>query len=224
MNIRTKIDLKDSLDKDFGWRKPELSQILFSVKGSNGITKNVAIRTAVLLLYAHWEGFVKHAANAYLNYVKSQGLIYEELQNCFVAISMRQKITQFEETNKSTIHTQFVEYFRTCTKQIATINDKNVITTASNLKSAILREILTTIGIDYTPYDLKSNLIDEQLLNYRNTIAHGEYLKINQKDYILLHDEILSMMASIKTSIENAVVLNLFKNTIPTNVNFSLAV
>ncbi|MBS1526732.1 MAG: hypothetical protein JST19_13830 [Bacteroidetes bacterium] len=213
MNIRTKIDLKDALDKDFGWRTPELSQILMSVKSATGITKNVALRTATLLLYAHWEGFIKYAASVYLNYVKNQSLAYKDLQSCFVAVSMKQKLSLFQETNKSTIHTQLIDHFRTCANDVATINDKHVISTGSNLKSAILKEILTTIGIDNSPYDLKANLIDEQLLNYRNTIAHGEYLKVNEKDYILLHTEIFSMMSSIKTAIENAAVLNSFKNS-----------
>ncbi|WP_121809744.1 MAE_28990/MAE_18760 family HEPN-like nuclease [Mucilaginibacter kameinonensis] len=211
MNIRTKIDLKDTLDKDFGWRKLELSQVLLSVKGSIGKTKNVALRTATLLLYAHWEGFVKCACTAYLNYVKNQSLAYKDLPNYLIALSLKQKLVLFENTNKATIHTQLIDYLKSCDNDVAIIDDSNAISTGSNLKSTILKEILTTIGIDYTPFSLKANLIDEQLLNYRNTIAHGEFLKIDEKEYIKLHAEIFSMMTSIKTSIENAVALDLFK-------------
>lgn len=211
MKILTKIDLKDFLDKDFAWRKFELTQILTSVKTSTGRIEKVAIRTAILLLYAHWEGFIKQAAQSYLNYVKNKGLTYKNLKNCFVALSLKQKLEEFESTNKATVHTQLIDYLATCSNKIATINDFNVIKTGSNLKSVILKEILTTIGIDYSQFDLKANLIDEQLLNYRNTIAHGEFLNITSNDYKLLHDEIFQMMTIIKTEIENAAALNSFK-------------
>lgn len=204
MKIRTKNDLKDLLDKDFGWRVKELSQILFIVKEDTGKALNVSLRSSVLLLYAHWEGFIKNAAMAYLNFIRHQNLTYDQLTSCFVAVSLKQKIKDFEATNKSTLHTKFVEYIQTYAKVIAPISE-NAISAASNLNSSILKEILTTIGIDFSQFELKSNLIDEQLLNYRNTIAHGEFLKVDKKEYNQLHNEVFAMMHSIKNEIENAV-------------------
>lgn len=211
MNLRTKNDLKDSLDKDFGWRKQELTQILTNVDLAQGKNINISLRTAVLLLYAHWEGFIKHAASSYLNYVKNQSLKYKNLVSCFRAIALKQQLNIFTQTNKATIHNQFLEYIENCTEEIASISDTNVISTASNLKSTILKEILTAIGLDFSPFELKANLIDEQLLNYRNTIAHGEYLRIDSKEYKILHSEVFNMMVTIKNDIENAVALDKFK-------------
>lgn len=210
MRIRTKNELKDVLDKDFGWRIKELSYILFIVKSDTGKALGVSLRSSILLLYAHWEGFIKNAATAYLNFVKNQNLTYEELINCFVAISLKQKIKEFETTNKLTIHAQFIAYIKSSAKIIAPLNE-NVISTTSNLNSSILKEILTTIGLDFSPFELKSNLIDEQLLNYRNTIAHGEFLRIDKKEYAHLHSEVFMMMNSIKNEIENAAAMTLYK-------------
>jgi hypothetical protein len=64
--------------------------------------------------------------------------------------------------------------------------------------------MLVTLGIDYSPFELKQNLIDSQLLNYRNNIAHGEYLIMDLAEYKVIHDEVLKMINHIKTEIENA--------------------
>lgn len=176
MRIRTKLELKDFLDKDLAWRKQELSSILASVNSAQSKALNVALRTSILLLYAHWEGFIKNAATAYVNFVSNQNLILSELHNSFLAIALKQKITLFEETNTSTIHAEFIHYFRNNLVDQAKIKPENVISSKSNLNSKILKQILVAIGIDYTSFELKANLIDEKLLHYRNNVAHGEFL------------------------------------------------
>ena len=93
----------------------------------------------------------------------------------------------------------------------AKITSENVISARSNLNSKILRQILISIGIDYSPFELKANLIDEQLLKYRNTIAHGEYLLLDKDEYKIIHSEIFSMVNEIKNRIENAVYLEEYK-------------
>jgi hypothetical protein len=211
MRIQSKTDFKDQLDKDFAWRRPELSDVLSSVKTHKGKSKDTALRSAVLVLYAHWEGFIKQAASLYLTYVKEKGLKFKELKDCFVALSIKQKLAIFQQTNKATIHTQLIEYLKSCQEEVAVINDYGAISTKSNLNSDILQQILTRIGLDYSPYELKANLIDAQLLNYRNTIAHGNRLKVTEEEYIIIHNEIIGMMYSIKNDLENAVAIDAFQ-------------
>jgi hypothetical protein len=71
--------------------------------------------------------------------------------------------------------------------------------------------MLVTLGIDYSPLELKQNLIDSQLLNYRNNIAHGEYLIMDLAEYRVIHDEVLKMINQVKTEIENAAFLDRYK-------------
>lgn len=69
--------------------------------------------------------------------------------------------------------------------------------------SLILREIVCLLGLDYSFYETKEVIINEQLLKRRNGIAHGEYLSLDREEYQQLHDEILGMIENFRTQIEN---------------------
>ncbi|CAH0998047.1 hypothetical protein EMA8858_04182 [Emticicia aquatica] len=210
MKIRTQENLTDFLNDEIAWRKKELSTIKTNVLKSNQKLEATAIRSGIVLLYAHWEGFIKCASEAYLEYVISRRLNYGDLTNNFIAISAKQKIKEFEDSNKATIHTQFIEFILNNHDERIQINKDNVIKTKSNLNSIILKEIISSIGLDFSPYETKSKMIDEQLLNYRNNVAHGQILQVDAKEYIFLHDEIRKMIDAYKTDIENAVVQSIF--------------
>lgn len=211
MKIKTKEQLTDFLNNEMAWRKKELTTIKTNVEKSNSKLESTAIRSAIVLLYAHWEGFLKVASEAYLEYVISKKLKYKDLALNFVALSMKQKLSTFELSNKATIHEQIIQTIYSCDNETATIVKEQAIKTKSNLNSIILKEMMATIGLDYSPYSTKANLIDEQLLNYRNNVAHGQFLSINSKEYINLHDEIRKMMENYKTDIENSALLELFE-------------
>ena len=48
--------LENLLDEDLGWRKVEISDLLFLAKETQ---KEVVLKSVILLLYAHWEGYIK---------------------------------------------------------------------------------------------------------------------------------------------------------------------
>ena len=58
---------------------------------------------------------------------------------------------------------------------------------------------------------LKNNLLDTVLLKNRNSIAHGEYVELNELDFNELHTEIISVMDDIKNRLSNLVVLETYK-------------
>lgn len=213
MKIKTKERLIDFLDEELSWRKKELSTLRANVERSREKFESTAIRSGIVLLYAHWEGFLKKAAEAYLEYVINRRLKYKELSISFIAISAKHKLNDFRQTDKATINTQVIEFLYNCDEEKALIPKENVIKTGFNLHSSNLREMVTTIGLDFSPFETKSKLIDEQLLKYRNNIAHGKFLQINSKDYVNLHNEVTNMIEVFKTDIENAVLLTRYLRT-----------
>lgn len=71
--VRTLSDLSDAMDAEFAWRKKELhtvkSAVIANEKTAN---RDTYIRSAVAMLYAHWEGFIKNAGTFYLEFVSQQ--------------------------------------------------------------------------------------------------------------------------------------------------------
>jgi hypothetical protein len=214
MKIRSKEELIDYLTADLAWRKKELTTLYNNVETANPKNLPTALRCASVLLYAHWEGFVKNSAESYLTYIKFQKLNLNQVNSNILALSLKQKMTEFSMTNKATMHVQFIDFFQNNLNDKASFSETESIKTQSNLNSIILKEIFATIGLDITNYDLKSNLIDKQLLKYRNDIAHGNQPPLNKQEYEVLHGEIIGMLDNIYTDISNSAVLDKFKKTI----------
>lgn len=185
MKIRTTEQLSDRLAADLAWRKKELAEIksLVETRNVSDQRHRVLVRSAVCILYSHWEGFVKLAANAYLDYVRLQRISYRELSSNFLALAMKEKLKESKETNKPSVYIPVCEFFISELNQ-RSILPKEAISTASNLSSEILKEITAVLGLDFLPYSTRSNLIDEKLLKTRNEIAHGEYLVFDREEYI----------------------------------------
>ncbi len=211
MKIRSVEELQDLLDNDFAWRRKELTHIYTNVKSSKPAQLMTNLRIGIVMLYAHWEGFFKNAAESYLTYVASKRLNYSELQNNFVALSIKYKLSEFTQTNKNTIHKQIVDFLLGDLNKRAQIPTDNVIKTQSNLNSEILKELVSVIGIAYTPFELKEKMIDSQLLKIRNTVAHGQVLQIDNKEFDDLYTEITSLMSTFKNELSNCATLTLYR-------------
>ncbi len=207
MSIRTEEHLVDALANDLAWRKRELSEINSMVKAKSvSISRhNALVRSGVCILYSHWEGFVKLAANAYLEYVRMQKLTYDQLASNFLALALKEKLNSVNGTNKPSLYIPVCDFFLEDLSQRCSI-PKDSISTASNLSSAILKEIASTLGIEFSHYSTKAVLIDTKLLKTRNEIAHGNYLNFDRAEYIELHKEVIIMLDTFRTQIENAAI------------------
>jgi hypothetical protein len=60
--IRSVEALDDEISAEIAWRKQELTTALKLIQQSTGHTRTANVRSGVLILYAHWEGWVKGVA------------------------------------------------------------------------------------------------------------------------------------------------------------------
>ncbi|WP_293144096.1 MULTISPECIES: MAE_28990/MAE_18760 family HEPN-like nuclease [unclassified Microcoleus] len=216
MSIRTAEELSDRLATDLSWRKKELSEMKSMVEAKNVSDQRhkALVRSGVCILYSHWEGFVKLAANSYLEYVISKKLTYQELSSNFLALAMKEKLKEAKETNKPSLYIPVCDFFISELNQRC-ILPKDVISTASNLSSEILKEITYILGIDFSIYSTKSVLIDTKLLKTRNEIAHGNYSVFDRDEYLELHREVIGMLDIFRNQIENAAIEKKFMQKCP---------
>lgn len=203
MKLKTAEQLSDRLSRDLAWRKKELSEVksLIETKSFSDSKHKALVRSGICLLYAHWEGFIRLAANSYLEYVRVQKLRYKELTSNFLALAMKEKLKEVKKTNKPSLYIPVCDFFLDELNQRCLL-PKEAISTASNLSSEIFQEITRTLGINFSTYSTKSVLIDTKLLKTRNEIAHGEYSIFDREEYVELHTEVIILLDLFRTDIE----------------------
>ena len=210
--MRTKDELLQKIDDDLIWRRRELSAFRAGIQDTGPLPgrRSSLLRAGVALLYAHWEGFVKRCGTYYLEFVANQGKKASELQVNFIAVKFKSRLTEANKSNKPSASAELVEFFCTRLDDRLRIPHRGIIDTKSNLSSSVLREIVWILGLDMSPYETKCHLIDSSLLDRRNHIAHGDVLDIGLEDYLTLHDEVMFLIDTFRTQLQNAAVTDAF--------------
>ena len=211
--IRTISQAQSVLDDEFAWRLKEIADTKVLVHTTDALRQKTLIRAGIPLLYAHWEGFVKLASEAYLNYIANQRHKYKELKSCFIARGLKEQLNELTESNKPHRENEIVEFLLNKMDSRANIPYTGTVDSASNLSSTVFSNIASSIGISTGPYETKYHFIDESMLRRRNQIAHGEYLDVDSTDYEHISNETISLLRHFKTDIENALSLALYKRS-----------
>lgn len=210
MKIRSADQLLEHLDADMAWRLKEVHELRSSVQSAKGKNVDAHIRAGVAMLYAHWEGFVKGAANAYISYLSSRADRMRDLKPCFVALGMKSRLAAANESSKSGLAVSAVTFLVDELDKPIKLPMSAAISAQSNLSSSVFVDIAGWIGVDPTQYSTRFALIDKTLLETRNGIAHGEFLVIDAPRFDSLVSEVLEILRWFKTDIENAVVQKAF--------------
>lgn len=213
MKIRSTIALNEFFDNELSWRKRELTTIKLLLDSRRLHEQQALLRASMCILYAHWEGFVKKATTGYLNYVALKGLRYCDLAPNFVALGLRARLRAAEESNRMTVHTEVTSFLLSDMQEKTNLPWCDVINTAGNLNSDVLREIFHLLALNYTAYETKKVLIDEKLLGCRNRIAHGEQFDLEVSDYKTTHAEIISLIEMFRNDLENAAQTESFRRS-----------
>lgn len=174
----------DFIQKELSWRKLEISQLMLfysRIKPADVIAKSI-----ILLLYAHWEGFIKKSCKYYIRYVTERKVRISELTVNFHAIVLQKAARSCIESNAQNLK-QELAFLK---KQEKMLNkkfyikvkvdndfDEGIIDTKHNLNSKVLKNIIEIIGVKYNDaIKTRENYIDKNLLANRNTIGHGSNL------------------------------------------------
>jgi len=206
MKARTEAEVLELLDAEFAWRRKELSEVAADINSAAGKSRPARIRGGTALLYAHWEGFVKAASEAYVEFVARRRLQYQELCAGFLSLALRTRLGTFERSDDVSAHVAFAEFILGDLESHAQLPKLGVVKTGANLNSQRFKAIVITLGLDYSPFELKGNLIDSQLLDWRNRIAHGRAMCPTVPEFELLYQETSEILRNFKDQISNAVL------------------
>ena len=213
MKIRTAEQIYDFTTRELAWRKKELFSLhsMIFTPNISPSKKNVLLRSTIALTYAHWEGYIKSCATAYIEYVAMQRLKHNELAPNFLALAIRPILMGAFQSKKADDHMKIVKFFLDDLSAQSSITFKDVVNTQSNLSTVVLQNILSSLGFDYSLYETKEKLLDEKLLRTRNQIAHGEYVELSDIEVHDIQSECIVLMEIFKNQIDNAVALQSYK-------------
>jgi hypothetical protein len=213
MKGMTDSDLVEVLDAEFAWRRKELTSVLTDVKTAHDDCRSPRLRAATALLYAHWEGFVKASSEVYLEFVAQRRLRHSDLNDGLLALALRSRLNSFQSNNDVSSHLEFIRFFQNELTSRAVIPDLAGTRPGANLTSKRLKAIILSLGLDYSPFELKENLIDSQLVGWRNTIAHGKGLCPKEEEFYSLYEQIVLLLRNFKDQISNAVILRAYRKS-----------
>lgn len=207
MKIKKLEKLQDLLDQDMAWRKKELIDIKLLIHS----TKNpVLCRVGIALLSAHFEGFIKQAANYYVVHVASQNIKISDLHTNFAAIHSGKLFDQCAASDKITVYQKaiddFLSNYASLNFQVRYSREHPIIKTEGNPSSTVVKNIFDSIGLDFSPYETKTNYIDADLLSNRHSVVHGERVYIEISDFDSTFDTITEIMEQFSDQVMTAAI------------------
>lgn len=208
------INILDSLlIEDLTWRKLEVSELITLAEMEE---KNVLLKSIILLLYAHWEGYVKKSSKTYLKYVSENRNIVSDLTDNFKYVALKGLSKEvYNSSNSLNLSNEIkfvlkLEEINTKTiDQILRIDlenerEKTIVETHDNLTPDVFKKIIDILGLTYLDgYELKKLHIDNKLVTYRNSIGHGNRKLSNNQDFQLEINKLKELKEIIFTIIEN---------------------
>jgi hypothetical protein len=191
--MRSADDILAELEDDRASRESEVRLIEAQLATEASVDQlRMWRRMAVLLLYAHMEGFAKFALTAYLSGINAATVSFSRvnaetgaaaLSDVFSALANdRSKFDLFRRSlpDDTALHryarrrTFVSEYEGRIGASIVRIPE-SVIDTESNLSSVVLKRNLFVLGLPHE--EIASVALDiDALMNFRNQIAHGDRL------------------------------------------------
>lgn len=207
MRMRSAEEVVDFLSQSSQRRKRELITVQGIIDGGRQNEAAVASRAAVVLAYAHWEGFVKDAAQAYVSYVDFAGLPLKRLIVNFQALACKTAVTTAtHSTRRIGLHVDLAGMFFDQAGQVVPIEPSKAIDTESNLNWEVFTNICLSIGLDTQgTWSSYSHFIDD-LFKTRCEIAHGSVVPTAPDYAVEAISRVCDFLEWFKSDVENAVV------------------
>ncbi|GBQ04121.1 hypothetical protein SSP531S_56120 [Streptomyces spongiicola] len=175
----------ESIDRQLARRKVELSNLSIMVSEQNPDPHRLSCiaRSAVVLAYAHWEGFVKRGSGDYVKFINGAGIKVADLKFPFQAAYVLSTFKRASNSVKTRYLGELLQEIDARRAEVFSVPPDKCIDTESNLSSNVFKEIVQGVGLDILPlYETRSVFIDQRIVLARNQVAHGELVSFDAVD------------------------------------------
>jgi hypothetical protein len=205
MRARTLDELSRFLRDDLAWRRKENSVLRAAAIRSEAGKKQALLRGAVAVLYAHWEGFVKTAYTVYLDYVRMRKLRNCDLRHELLSLALKLRLKSCD-VERSDSHAEFGAWLLREWTQRARLPDPKDVFGTSNLNSAVFKGFVKALGLSYEhDFATAEKSVIDTLVEFRNHLAHGEWLLVDESEYEQLFAWTDKLMVLVCDQVEDAV-------------------
>ena len=197
--------LSDDLTRGFNWRLREIHQLRTAISDVADLDKGSVARASFVLLYAHWEGFIKRSTELFFNYIIRLNKPVHELHVGAKVVCLRREIvhalTYGNKTNKQIVALlQIVA--ESGNKKLTKRHAAHMVQSA-NMTFSEFADTCILFGIESSEFDEYQDLIDKILVHKRHQIAHGAYLHVGSEDFVSTSDDVIAVMRRFRNQIEN---------------------
>jgi hypothetical protein len=172
--------------------------------------REMIIKYTIPSIYSLWEGFVKTCFGFYILEINSLNLTVGDIHiNLLVhALTSIDKLRLENPRNSFKSKKEFTEHYLTVISKPFQISE--VIPTQSNVNFIVINEILLLFNLELLPTTFEKPL--GKLVNFRNSIAHGEIrIPIKLKDIEFFTKLLNDLMVEIALRIEAGLSTNSFR-------------
>lgn len=196
------------IEREWNWRNKELLSFNQALAFVDEYQEGSLARAGVLLLYAHWEGFVKRAGQFFL-----EAFSQEPIKAVPVYIIAAHLSKMNADIEKRLAKGNRPHELLACLSDGALVCSSldDALETKSNLNSEVLGDILRLVGISSSCFDTRFNYIDRNFVALRHQIAHGEGRPVTKDEYRKLYKDVLELLEIFQGKIlDSAIAANEF--------------
>jgi len=203
MKIKSKENFLDVIQAERAWRRKELTNLKSLIHQSRESHNKTLVRAGVLLLYSHWEGYVKKVCETFFHYMNFKSHKYSALKPNFWAVGIANEFNGNFPQKKFDSYIKTVNFILDKSNELKfRIDVSSRVDTKSNLTTDVLVDLLNMLGVESEHFTNNRYYIDSKLLKYRNAIAHGERTE-NNPDLSIDEDEFNEIYARVNNLIDH---------------------
>lgn len=198
------------IDREWNWRQRELTFFKQALSCVDNYQKDSMSRAGILLLYAHWEGFIKKISQNFLDCFANESI--GRSPKYIITTHLAQMNDNISIShNKIDAAAQCLNCISDGAKVCQSI--QKAINTESNLNSKNLEKIAKSVGVNFSDFETRLQFIDRSFVAERHAIAHGEGRQISEEDFLKLEKDVVTLMDIFKKNItDSAIYANKFLN------------
>lgn len=174
----------DEIDAIRTARAKELIELrAFANTVQSDVHKSLLSKSAIVISYAHWEGFYNECVSQYLSFLVEKGVRVQDVEWRLLVGVIRESLSSLRDRNFSDeAKLDFIDELKNSLECDFNSFSSNEIAASSNLNFEKLRKNFKLMMFDISEFQESRIRIDKELVGWRHGVAHGNDPDLSKLD------------------------------------------